>query len=168
MHASVMSFSMERKAGRQKGPHQVLRPRCNDRKCQRHDGLRLIERAITLCAHGTSWHVSTENKRLTRQASVTLGSTEWCTKCDRVYVPPAVLEIVGDYDPKQRSGDDGRNCSSGAFAAPGSVLGQGVSALDLCMVLAKIFRVQYTEVALLRLEGGLLRFVFPEYLRTTG
>ena len=36
----------------------------------------------------------------------------------------------------------------------GSVLGQGVSALDLCMVLAKIFRVQYTEVALLRLERG--------------
>jgi GAF domain-containing protein len=50
----------------------------------------------------------------------------------------------------------------------GSVLGQGVTALDLCMVLAKIFQVQYNEVALLRLEGGLLRFVFPEYLRTTG
>jgi GAF domain-containing protein len=50
----------------------------------------------------------------------------------------------------------------------GSVLGQGVTALDLCMVLAKIFRVQYTEVAMLRLEGGLLRFIFPEYLRTTG
>ena len=50
----------------------------------------------------------------------------------------------------------------------GTVLGQGVTALDLCMVLAKIFHVQYTEVALLRLEGGLLRFVFPEYLRTTG
>jgi len=50
----------------------------------------------------------------------------------------------------------------------GSVLGQGVTALDLCMVLAKIFKVQYTEVALLRLEGGLLRFVFPEHLRTTG
>jgi len=49
-----------------------------------------------------------------------------------------------------------------------SVLGQGVSALDLCMVLAKIFRVQYTEVALLRLEKGLLRFIFPEHLRTTG
>ena len=40
--------------------------------------------------------------------------------------------------------------------------------MDLCMVLAKIFRVQYTEVALLRLEGGLLRFIFPDYLRTTG
>jgi GAF domain-containing protein len=50
----------------------------------------------------------------------------------------------------------------------GSVLGEGVSALDLCMVLAKIFQVQYTEVALLRLEGGLLHFVFPEYLRTSG
>jgi len=50
----------------------------------------------------------------------------------------------------------------------GSVLGQGVSAMDLCMVLAKIFRVQYTEVALLRLDKGLLRFIFPEYLRTTG
>jgi hypothetical protein len=49
-----------------------------------------------------------------------------------------------------------------------SVLGQGVSALDLCMVLARIFRVQYTEVALLRLEKGLLRFLFPEHLRTTG
>jgi GAF domain-containing protein len=49
-----------------------------------------------------------------------------------------------------------------------SVLGQGVSVLDLCMTLAKIFRVQYTEVALLRLEKGLLRFVYPEHLRTTG
>ena len=39
----------------------------------------------------------------------------------------------------------------------GSVLGEGVSALDLCMVLAKIFQVQYTEVALLRLEGEIGR-----------
>ena len=50
----------------------------------------------------------------------------------------------------------------------GPVLGPGVTAMDLCMVLAKIFRVQSTEVALLRLEGGLLRFIFPEHLRTTG
>jgi len=50
----------------------------------------------------------------------------------------------------------------------GTVLGPGVTALDLCMVLAKIFRVQYNEVALLRLESGLLRFVFPEHLRVTG
>src|SRR6202140_1992579 len=50
----------------------------------------------------------------------------------------------------------------------GSVLGQGVTALDLCMVLAKIFRVQYSEVAILRMDGRLLGFVFPEYLRTQG
>jgi hypothetical protein len=50
----------------------------------------------------------------------------------------------------------------------GSVLGQGVTPLDVSMVLAKVFHVQYTEVALLKLEGGLLRFVFPEHLRTTG
>jgi GAF domain-containing protein len=49
-----------------------------------------------------------------------------------------------------------------------SVLGPGATTLDLCMVLAKIFRVQYSEVALLRLEKGLLRFLFPEHLRTTG
>jgi GAF domain-containing protein len=50
----------------------------------------------------------------------------------------------------------------------GSVLGVGVTPMDLCMVLAKIFRVQYTEVALLRLDNGLLRFIFPDHLRTTG
>jgi GAF domain-containing protein len=50
----------------------------------------------------------------------------------------------------------------------GSVLGEGVTAMDLCMVLAKIFQVQYSEVALMRLEQGSLRFVFPEYLRTSG
>jgi GAF domain-containing protein len=50
----------------------------------------------------------------------------------------------------------------------GTVLGQGITPMDVSMVLAKIFRVQYSEVALLRLESGLLRFVFPEYLRTTG
>jgi GAF domain-containing protein len=50
----------------------------------------------------------------------------------------------------------------------GAVLGQGVTPLDVSMVLAKVFRVQYAEVALLRLEGGLLKFVFPEHLRTTG
>ncbi len=50
----------------------------------------------------------------------------------------------------------------------GSVLGQGVTPLDVSMVLAKVFRVQHAEVALLRLEGGLLKFIFPEHLRTTG
>jgi GAF domain-containing protein len=48
------------------------------------------------------------------------------------------------------------------------VLGEGVTPLDLSMVLAKVFNVQYAEVALLRLEGGLLKFIVPEHLRTTG
>jgi hypothetical protein len=50
----------------------------------------------------------------------------------------------------------------------GSVLGAGVTPLDVSMVLARVFKVQHAEVALLRLEGGLLKFVFPEHLRTTG
>src|SRR5271167_146514 len=50
----------------------------------------------------------------------------------------------------------------------GSVLEEGVTALDVSVVLAKVFRVQHAEVALLRLEGGLLKFILPEHLRTTG
>jgi hypothetical protein len=50
----------------------------------------------------------------------------------------------------------------------GSVLGHGVTPQDVSMALAKVFRVQYSEVALLRLENGLLRFMFPDHLRTTG
>jgi hypothetical protein len=50
----------------------------------------------------------------------------------------------------------------------GSILGEGITPLDVSMVLAKVFRVQYAEVALLRLDGGLLKFIFPEHLRTTG
>src|ERR1700691_688202 len=50
----------------------------------------------------------------------------------------------------------------------GAVLGEGVTPLDVSMVLAKVFKVQYAAIALLRLEGGLLKFVFPEHLRTTG
>jgi len=50
----------------------------------------------------------------------------------------------------------------------GSVLSEGVTPLDVSLVLAKVFQVQYAEVALLKLEGGLLKFIFPEHLRTTG
>src|SRR5271156_3071847 len=50
----------------------------------------------------------------------------------------------------------------------GSVLGEGITPLEVSTVLAKLFHVAHAEVALLRLEGGLLRFIFPEHLRTTG
>jgi hypothetical protein len=47
-----------------------------------------------------------------------------------------------------------------------SVLGQGVTALDLCMASGQDFS-GVAQAALLRLEAGPLRLVFPEYLRTT-
>jgi hypothetical protein len=50
----------------------------------------------------------------------------------------------------------------------GAMFGQGVTPLEVSRVLAKVFHVGHAEVALLKLEGGLLRFVFPEHLRTTG
>src|SRR5258708_32580488 len=50
----------------------------------------------------------------------------------------------------------------------GSVLGAGVTPLDVSMILARVFKVQHAEVALLRLGGGLLQFVFPQHLPTTG
>jgi hypothetical protein len=54
------------------------------------------------------------------------------------------------------------------LAPLGAVLDEGVTALDISMVLAKVFRVAHAEVALLRLEGGLLKFILPDHLRTTG
>ena len=50
----------------------------------------------------------------------------------------------------------------------GSVLSEGITPLEVSMILAKVFHVQHAEVALLKLDGGLLKFVFPEHLRTTG
>src|ERR1700676_4897082 len=50
----------------------------------------------------------------------------------------------------------------------GSILSEGISPLEISKVLAKVFRVAHAEVAVLKMEGGLLTFVFPEYLRTTG
>ncbi len=54
------------------------------------------------------------------------------------------------------------------LAPLGSVLEEGITHLDVSMVLAKVFRVQHAEVALLRLDGGLLKFILPDHLRTTG
>jgi hypothetical protein len=54
------------------------------------------------------------------------------------------------------------------LAPLGSVLEAGITHVDVSMVLAKVFRVQHAEVALLRLEGGLLKFILPDHLRTTG
>src|SRR5262249_34316879 len=39
---------------------------------------------------------------------------------------------------------------------------------EVCGVLARMFQVQQTEVAILRLDRGLLHFIFPDELRTAG
>jgi hypothetical protein len=122
-----------------------------------------------LCKSIAQNPVAIENKDLTWDRGITLGSTGWRHKCDTVSVPEIRL---GRYGFPMTQNNDHMMMEEVVLPEHllplGSVLGQGVTALDLCMVLAKIFRVQYTEVALLRLEGGLLRFVFPEHLRTTG
>jgi len=48
------------------------------------------------------------------------------------------------------------------------VLNQATTPDKFCSVLAKLFGVRTQEVALLRLEKGLLKFVFPEQLKTAG
>jgi hypothetical protein len=45
---------------------------------------------------------------------------------------------------------------------------QDVTPRQVCGVLARMFHVQQTEVALLRLDSGLLQFIYPEELRTAG
>ena len=48
------------------------------------------------------------------------------------------------------------------------LLDQDVTPRDVCSVLAKMFQVQQTEVAILRLNSGLLHFIYPDELRTVG
>src|ERR1700680_3998214 len=49
-----------------------------------------------------------------------------------------------------------------------SALETGPTPASVCMVLAELFGIQSTEVALLRLEQSALRFLYPEHLRNTG
>jgi len=48
------------------------------------------------------------------------------------------------------------------------VLGQATTPEKFCASLAKLFGVRTKEVALLRHENGLLKFLFPEQLKTAG
>jgi len=62
--------------------------------------------------------------------------------------------------------------SAAAAPAPQRSLEAGVNPNDapdqFCSTLAKRFGVRPTEVALLRLEKGLLKFLFPDELKTAG
>ena len=69
--------------------------------------------------------------------------------------------------------------NSGASAAEATSIASGISALqsslrdrmtpeEFCKQLAKIFQVQQTEIALLQVEAGCLKFLFPPQLKTAG
>jgi len=67
--------------------------------------------------------------------------------------------------------NQGGNAAAPAMAPERSVefvLGQANTPAKFCTALGKLFGVRATEVALLRLEKGLLRFLFPEQLKTAG
>ena len=66
---------------------------------------------------------------------------------------------------------DGGTATATARASNASVehvLNQCANPEQFCAALAKLFGVRLTEVALMRLEKGLLSFLFPEQLKTAG
>ena len=73
---------------------------------------------------------------------------------------------------KQTSGQAGSGAAAAAPALDAKALQHRLapaSTPELCRdELAKIFRVRRTEVALMRLENGLLKFLFPPELSTAG
>ena len=84
----------------------------------------------------------------------------------------AQLILRSGHAARQRTSTQG---TSGAAAAPAlqqtSVERQLASATnpdDYCLRLAKLFGISTDEVALLRLENGLLKFLFPQQLTSAG
>jgi hypothetical protein len=80
--------------------------------------------------------------------------------------------IKGDMKGKGNS-DQGATATAAAPArAPNAsvehVLSHAATAQQFCAALAKLFGVRPTEVALMRLEKGLLSFLHPEQLKTAG
>jgi hypothetical protein len=49
-----------------------------------------------------------------------------------------------------------------------AALSQSQDASEFCTTLAKLFRVKLSEVAVMRVDHGLLKFVLPEELKTAG
>jgi hypothetical protein len=73
--------------------------------------------------------------------------------------------------PGKPNSEQGATAAAPARASNASVehvLGQATTAQQFCVALAKLFGVRPTEVALMRLEKGLLNFVHPEQLKTAG
>ena len=67
----------------------------------------------------------------------------------------------------------GKHSGSSSVAEPGTkslaqLLEKEATEQQFCVEIAKLFQVRPTEVALLRLERGFLKFVYPFELRTVG
>jgi len=71
---------------------------------------------------------------------------------------------------KHNSGSSGAAAATArtANASAEQTLSQSAEAPEFCAALAKLFGVRPTEVALMRLERGLLSFLYPEQLKTAG
>jgi hypothetical protein len=71
---------------------------------------------------------------------------------------------------KQNSGSGGAAPATARAAnvSAEQVLSQAATAPEFCAALAKLFGVRPTEVALMRLQRGLLGFLYPEQLKTAG
>jgi hypothetical protein len=78
--------------------------------------------------------------------------------------------VQGDMQGKRNSDQSGTAVASAraANASVEHVLSQCATPQQFCAALAKLFGVRPTEVALMRLEKGLLSFVYPEQLKTAG
>jgi len=72
----------------------------------------------------------------------------------------------------QKKSNSGPGGAAAAAMAPEAsvehVLNQADTPEKFCTAIAKLFGVRATEVALLKLEKGLLRFMLPEQLKTAG
>jgi hypothetical protein len=72
---------------------------------------------------------------------------------------------------KQKSGQSSAAAAAAPAADPATIehrLGAAGTPDQFCSILSKILRVQQDEVALLQLENNLLRFLFPDELKTAG
>src|SRR5579863_9452923 len=71
----------------------------------------------------------------------------------------------------KRNSEQGGAAAAPARASNASVehvLKLAATPQDFCVALAKLFGVRPTEVALMRLQKGLLSFLYPEQLKTAG
>ena len=71
---------------------------------------------------------------------------------------------------KQNSGPGGSATAPACtpVASAQDALAGGQTASEFCVTLAKLFAVRLSEVAVMRLDHGLLKFVLPEELKTAG